>query len=70
MSKSLEPASINLARAVPDLNSAFHELNRFFNIGAYNPAGAQKISDNCETNGQCSQSELNRQSSYLSGLPG
>jgi phospholipid/cholesterol/gamma-HCH transport system substrate-binding protein len=63
--QSLEPASINLARAVPDLTTAFHELNRFFNIGAYNPAGKQGISENCEKHGQCSQAELNRQQGYL-----
>jgi hypothetical protein len=63
--QSLEPASINLARAIPDLTTAFHELNRFFNIAAYNPAGRQGISDNCEKHGQCSQAELNRKSGYL-----
>jgi phospholipid/cholesterol/gamma-HCH transport system substrate-binding protein len=63
--QSLEPASINLARAVPDITTAFHELNRFFNIGAYNPAGKQGISDDCEQHGQCSQAELNRKQGYL-----
>jgi phospholipid/cholesterol/gamma-HCH transport system substrate-binding protein len=63
--QSLEPASINLARAVPDLSTAFHELNRFFNIGAYNPAGKAGISSDCEQHGQCSQAELNQQKGYL-----
>jgi phospholipid/cholesterol/gamma-HCH transport system substrate-binding protein len=65
VSQSLEPASINLDRAVPDLTTAFHELNRFFNIGAYNPAGKAGISDACEQHGQCSQTELNQQKGYL-----
>jgi phospholipid/cholesterol/gamma-HCH transport system substrate-binding protein len=65
VSQSLEPASINLARAIPDLTSAFHELNRFFNIGAYNPAGHQGISQSCEQDGQCTQAELNRKQGYL-----
>jgi len=63
--QSLEPASINLARAVPDLSTAFHELNRFFNIGAYNPAGKAGIGSDCEQHGQCSQAELNQQKGYL-----
>jgi phospholipid/cholesterol/gamma-HCH transport system substrate-binding protein len=65
VSQSLEPASINLARAIPDLTGAFHELNRFFNIGAYNPAGRQGISQDCEQNGHCSEAEINRPSGYL-----
>jgi phospholipid/cholesterol/gamma-HCH transport system substrate-binding protein len=63
--QSLEPASINLSRAIPDLTTAFHELNRFFNIGAYNPAGKQGISDACEQHGQCSSAELNQKKGYL-----
>ncbi|HEX6457957.1 MAG TPA: MlaD family protein [Thermoleophilaceae bacterium] len=65
VSQSLKPASVNLARAIPDLDSSFHELNRFFNIGAYNPAGKQGISSNCENNGACSSAELNRKQPYL-----
>jgi phospholipid/cholesterol/gamma-HCH transport system substrate-binding protein len=65
VSQSLKPASVNLARAIPDLNSSFHELNRFFNIGAYNPAGTQRVSSDCENNGACSSSDLNMKKGYL-----
>jgi phospholipid/cholesterol/gamma-HCH transport system substrate-binding protein len=65
VSQSLKPASQNLVRAIPDLTSSFHELNRFFNIGAYNPAGKQTISKSCSEQGACSSAELNRKSSYL-----
>jgi phospholipid/cholesterol/gamma-HCH transport system substrate-binding protein len=37
----LEPAARDLAQASPDLTDAVEELNRFFNIGAYNPGGAE-----------------------------
>jgi phospholipid/cholesterol/gamma-HCH transport system substrate-binding protein len=36
----------NLATAAPDLTQGVLELNRFFNIGAYNPGGAQGLSGN------------------------
>jgi phospholipid/cholesterol/gamma-HCH transport system substrate-binding protein len=65
VSQSLKPASVNLARAIPDLNTSFHELNRFFNIAAYNPAGSQGISSACEKQGQCTSAELNRKEPYL-----
>jgi phospholipid/cholesterol/gamma-HCH transport system substrate-binding protein len=65
VSESLKPASVNLARAIPDLTGGFHELNRFFNIGAYNPAGTKQISSECEHQGACSPSELNMQKGYL-----
>jgi phospholipid/cholesterol/gamma-HCH transport system substrate-binding protein len=65
VSQSLKPASVNLARAIPDLDSSFHELNRFFNIAAYNPAGKQGISSECEHNGACSSAELNQKKGYL-----
>jgi phospholipid/cholesterol/gamma-HCH transport system substrate-binding protein len=38
----LEPAARDLAMASPDLTEALGELNRFFNIGAYNPGGAEQ----------------------------
>jgi phospholipid/cholesterol/gamma-HCH transport system substrate-binding protein len=41
--KDVKPAARNLAKAVPDLREAFFELNRFFNIAAYNPGGAEKL---------------------------
>jgi phospholipid/cholesterol/gamma-HCH transport system substrate-binding protein len=44
--RSLRPAAVNLARATPDFTSSFHELNRFFNMAAYNPGGAQGVSGN------------------------
>jgi phospholipid/cholesterol/gamma-HCH transport system substrate-binding protein len=37
----LEPAARDLAKASPDLTGALGELNRFFNMGAYNPGGAE-----------------------------
>ena len=36
-------AAGRLAKAGPDLSGAFHGLNRFFNIGAYNPDGAEEL---------------------------
>jgi phospholipid/cholesterol/gamma-HCH transport system substrate-binding protein len=65
VSQSLKPASVNLARAIPDLDSSFHELNRFFNIGAYNPGGKNAISDACNNQGACSSAEINQNRSYL-----
>lgn len=40
----LRRAAIGTARATPDLRRSFNELNRFFNIGAYNPGGAEGLS--------------------------
>jgi phospholipid/cholesterol/gamma-HCH transport system substrate-binding protein len=37
----LAPAARDLAGAIPDLTEVGKELNRFFNIGAYNPGGAE-----------------------------
>ena len=39
----LKPTAQNLATATPDLTGAFHELNRFFDIGAYNPNGREPV---------------------------
>jgi phospholipid/cholesterol/gamma-HCH transport system substrate-binding protein len=39
----LRVASHDLARATPDLTTALQETNRFFNMGAYNPGGAQGL---------------------------
>jgi phospholipid/cholesterol/gamma-HCH transport system substrate-binding protein len=44
--RNLRPAAVNLARATPDFTSTFHELNRFFNIAAYNPGGRQGLTGN------------------------
>ena len=41
--RDLLPAATNLAQAQPDLTTAFKELNRFFNMLAYNPGGTQKL---------------------------
>jgi phospholipid/cholesterol/gamma-HCH transport system substrate-binding protein len=39
----LRIAASDTARAAPDLTSAFGELNRFLNIGAFNPGGAEGL---------------------------
>ncbi|MFL5895435.1 MAG: MlaD family protein [Thermoleophilaceae bacterium] len=44
--RDLRPAATNLAQAQPDLTSAFVELNRFFNMVAYNPGGTEKLNGN------------------------
>jgi phospholipid/cholesterol/gamma-HCH transport system substrate-binding protein len=41
--RNLRPAAINLSKAQPDLVSSFHELNRFFNMAAYNKNGAEPL---------------------------
>ena len=58
-------AAGRLAKAGPDLSDSFHHLNRFFNMGAYNPEGAEEISAACETAGGCTPDERNRQEGYL-----
>jgi phospholipid/cholesterol/gamma-HCH transport system substrate-binding protein len=42
--RNLQPAARNLGTASPDLRDSFFELNRFFNIAAYNPNGAEGLS--------------------------
>jgi phospholipid/cholesterol/gamma-HCH transport system substrate-binding protein len=44
--QDLRPAAVNLAKATPDLTASFHELNRFFDMGAYNPKGREPVSGN------------------------
>jgi phospholipid/cholesterol/gamma-HCH transport system substrate-binding protein len=39
----LRLAARDTAKATPDLSSSFGELNRFFNIGAFNPGGAEGL---------------------------
>jgi phospholipid/cholesterol/gamma-HCH transport system substrate-binding protein len=39
----LKPTAEDLSIATPDLTSSFHELNRFFDIGAYNPNGREPV---------------------------
>jgi len=41
--EDVRPAARSLATAGPDLAASFHELNRFFNIGAHNPRGAEPV---------------------------
>ena len=43
---NLRPAAINLAKATPDLVASFHELNRFFDMAAYNPKGREPLTGN------------------------
>jgi hypothetical protein len=39
----LRLAARGTAKAAPDLTRSFRELNRFFNIGAFNPGGAEGL---------------------------
>jgi phospholipid/cholesterol/gamma-HCH transport system substrate-binding protein len=39
----LRVAAVRTARAAPDLDDSLAELNRFLNMGAYNPAGAESL---------------------------
>ena len=39
----LRLAARDTAKATPDLKTSFRELNRFFNIGAFNPGGAEGL---------------------------
>jgi phospholipid/cholesterol/gamma-HCH transport system substrate-binding protein len=39
----LRLAARDTAKATPDLSSSFVELNRFFNMGAFNPGGAEGL---------------------------
>jgi phospholipid/cholesterol/gamma-HCH transport system substrate-binding protein len=56
--RDLRPAAVNLAAATPDLAASFHQLNRFFNIGANNPGGRDPVTGN-ETQ------DRNRDEGYL-----
>jgi phospholipid/cholesterol/gamma-HCH transport system substrate-binding protein len=56
--RNLRPAAINLAEASPDIAKSFHELNRFFNMGAYNPRGREPVTGNPVT-------DKNRDEGYL-----
>ena len=58
-------AARDLAKAGPDITSSFKELNRLFNMAAYNPGGSEGISSGCETGGGCSGAERNRNEGYL-----
>jgi phospholipid/cholesterol/gamma-HCH transport system substrate-binding protein len=39
----LQLAARDMAKATPDLKTSFGELNRFLNMGAYNPGGAEGL---------------------------
>jgi phospholipid/cholesterol/gamma-HCH transport system substrate-binding protein len=56
--RDLRPAATDLARATPDLTASFHQLNRFFNMGAHNPNGREPVSGNEST-------DRNRDEGYL-----
>jgi phospholipid/cholesterol/gamma-HCH transport system substrate-binding protein len=43
--RNLRPAARDLADASPDVREAFLEINRFFNIAAYNPKGKEPLPD-------------------------
>jgi phospholipid/cholesterol/gamma-HCH transport system substrate-binding protein len=40
----LRLAARDVSKATPDLTTALQETNRFFNMGAYNPGGAESLS--------------------------
>lgn len=42
---NLRAASTQLSKATPRLVTSFEELNRLFNIGAYNPGGAESVGE-------------------------
>jgi phospholipid/cholesterol/gamma-HCH transport system substrate-binding protein len=44
----VRPAARNLSRAAPDLRESFYELNRFFNMAAHNPGGAEALTGDTE----------------------
>ena len=46
--RNLRPAAKNLADASPDIRESFLQINRFFNIAAYNPNGREPLPDNFE----------------------
>jgi phospholipid/cholesterol/gamma-HCH transport system substrate-binding protein len=39
----LRLGAVRMAQAAPDLDDSLAELNRFFNMGAYNPGGAESL---------------------------
>lgn len=56
--RNLRPAAIDLAKATPDLVASFRELNRFFNMAAYNKNGAEPVTGNAAQ-------DANRDEGYL-----
>jgi len=55
----LRVAANGLSKATPDLTSSVEELNRFFNMGAYNPQGAEGLA------GKTVAEQRARQEGYL-----
>jgi phospholipid/cholesterol/gamma-HCH transport system substrate-binding protein len=47
--RRVRPAARGLAQASPDLRESFYELNRFFNMGAYNPGGREQLTGDFAT---------------------
>jgi phospholipid/cholesterol/gamma-HCH transport system substrate-binding protein len=43
--RNLRPAAVDLAKASPDLVASFHELNRFFDMAAFNPNGREPVAN-------------------------
>lgn len=41
--RSLRPAAEDLSQALPDLTTSLDELNRLFNMAAFNPGGAEPV---------------------------
>jgi phospholipid/cholesterol/gamma-HCH transport system substrate-binding protein len=56
--RDLGTAAGGLSKATPDLVTSFSKLNRLFNIGAFNPNGAEGLTGN-------NQADRNRQEGYL-----
>jgi phospholipid/cholesterol/gamma-HCH transport system substrate-binding protein len=56
--RDLQPAARDLATATPDLTTSFRKLNRFFNMGAFNPNGREGLTGNL-------QQDRDRQEGYL-----
>ena len=44
--QDLRPAAHDLSHATPDLTKSLYELNRFFNMAAYNPHGREPVPTN------------------------
>jgi phospholipid/cholesterol/gamma-HCH transport system substrate-binding protein len=47
--RDLGRAARDLSAAAPDLSTSFLELNRFFNVGAYNPGGREGLTGDVAT---------------------
>ena len=48
--RNLEPAAENLHKASPDLRETFFELNRLFNMLAFNPGGHEELTSDHNAN--------------------